>query len=349
MNKPDLSICVFAYKQYEQIREFLDVAKTISERNIEILVSDDSEDDSIKKLVESYYDDRFRHIFNEKGHGADSNYLNAMEEAFSDYVWIFRSTDIVIPESVTSVIELIRANTDCALFHFSSCSGKDVIERIYKDERTKYVPQKYNSKQSSLWRSGTVHPSGYIVNKTCCDFELYRYMICQFFDDYLTSNVAFILQLADLAIKGESYFSSIVAWKYVDTLKRLDIATNSPHGKNPFGLEFEYSRYRLLFKYSESLGDEIVRKEVIKAVVHTFAKQILHVFGKRNSSALFLRHYGCGAVEFNSFIEMKHFIKVSNMLLERNEKKFSGLRLFIYREAILYGVIKPIIYKVRNK
>lgn len=349
MSKPALSICVFAYKQQDQIRKYLDIAKTISFDNIEVLISDDTEDDSIKRIVESYNDSRFRHVFNKKGHGADSNYLNAMEEALAEYVWIFRSTDYLIADSVDEVIELIQTNSNCALYHFSSCSGSDCIERTYKDEKIKYKLKKYNSKHSALWRSGTLHPSGYIINKKYCDFELYRKLICDTFDDYLSSNVAFILQLADLCLKGETCFSSIVAWKYTDTIKRSDVATNAPWGKNPFALEFEYKRYKVLFDYSATIEDVVVRNSVNKVIIHTFAKQILHVFGKRNSNLLFLEHYGCDAVEFDSRKETTNFIRISKMLIENSKPIDSGVIMIMYREAILYGIIKPMVYKVRNK
>lgn len=348
MNKPKLSICMFAYKQYNQVKKFLDLAKTISANNIEVLISDDTKDDSIKKLVESYQDIRFKHIFNTKGSGADSNYLNAMEEAAADYVWIFRSTDIMLPDKVESVIDLIEKNLECSLYHFSSCAGEECIERMFIDEKKRYTPEKYDSKKSSLWRSGTLHPSGFIVNKEYCDFTLYREYISKFFDDYMASNVAFFLQLADLALKGEVFFSSLVAWKYADTLKRTDTATNAPGGKNPFGLDFEYKRYQLMFDYSSSIKDVDIRESFQKVIVHTFAKQILHVFGKRNSNPRFLKHYGCEPVDFNPVIERKKFISVSQKLFERYNSVSLRLEYFMRSKAFFYGIIKPFVYKVRN-
>lgn len=336
--KKKLSISIFAYKQAEQIKAQLNEIINYGGEDIEIVISDDTPDDSIKKLVMSYDDERLKYIKNKLAPGADGNYLNAIKEASSDYVWIFRSSDCVLAERITDVIQLLDCNRDNVLYFLSSDSGEGLRARRYKDEVKKEV-----------WHSGTLHPSGYIINKKYCDFDLYEFYIKKYFEDYKTSNVAFSLLQADLGLKGNTLFSSIVAWKYALTVERNDKAHNAPGGKNPFGLEFEYKRYALMLDYANNLYDESARREFINKVIHTFAKQILHIFGKRNSSEAFLNHYGCERVEFSPYKERRIFIKETKNILEKLNVNVGDFSRKIQKESFVYGVVKPTIYAIGNK
>lgn len=332
-----LSICIFAYKQVDQIKAHLDELVTYDGDDIEIVVSDDTKDDSIKEMVDSYSDKRFRYVKNLLGAGADGNYLNAIMAAESDYVWIFRSSDRVVPESISYVIKLINQNSECALYFPSTVTGNGFMDRSYKDAVSREV-----------WHSGTLHPSGYIINKKYCDFDLYKSYITKYFGDYKASNVAFSLLQADLGLKGNTCFSKLPAWKYVKTIIREDKAVNAPGGKNPFGLEFEYKRYALMLDYASKISDDAIKHKFIKKVIHTYAKQILHVFGKRNSSKDFLRHYGCESVDFNPYKERKAFIDTTTNELRSQGIKSSQYIIDVKKEAFIYGIIKPTIYKIRN-
>lgn len=333
-----LSICIFAYKQLDRIKKQLDEIVCYDKENIEVVVSDDTTDDSIKELVYSYEDDRFRYVKNTIGVGADGNYLNAIISADSDYVWIFRSSDCVIADKISEVIRIISEAPNCSLYFFSSVKGAGLRERKYDD-----------STRMEVWHSGTLHPSGYIINKKYCNIVLYEELIRKYFDDYKASNVAFNLLQADLGLKEETLFSSVVAWKYALTVKREDRAENTPGGKNPFGLEFEYKRYLLMLDYVCQVEDLQVRRNFAKKVVRTYAKQILHIFGKRNSNIDFLNHYSCEPVEFDPIKERKNFIEQSrkNLQMLKIEKEVSCS--YIRQQAFIYGIIKPTIYRVKHR
>lgn len=331
-----LSISIFAYKQIAQIKAQLDEIVSYDGNDIEVVISDDTPDDSVKSFVESYKDDRFRYVKNGLGVGADGNYLNAIDSAEADYVWIFRSSDCANPEMIDAVINAIDNNRDCALYFFSTVEGKNLVSRSYDDKRKMVV-----------WSSGTLHPSGYVINKKYCDFELYKKYILEYFGDYKASNVAFSLLQADLGLKGPTFFSSVPAWKYAVTVQRDDKATNSPGGKNPFGLELEYKRYALMLDFASSISNKELKITFVKKVIHVFAKQILHIFGKRNSSEDFLKHYGCESVEFNPLRERKIFISESIKNLNNLEIDID-IKAYIKRQAFIYGIIKPAIYKIRK-
>lgn len=333
-----LSISIFAYRQKEQIKSQLDELVTYNGDDIEVVVSDDTPDDSIQNLVKSYSDSRFRYVRNDLGSGADGNYLNAIMSAESQYVWIFRSSDCALSNKISEVIGLVDKNPDCALYFTSSAVGDGLQTRTYKDSICKEV-----------WHSGTLHPSGYVINKEYCDFDLYTRYIKKYFDDYKASNVAFSLLQADLGLKGNTLFSEMIAWKYAKTIAREDKAVNAPGGKNPFGLEFEYKRYALMLDYASGLIDEESKHEFTKKVIHTYAKQILHIFGKRNSSKAFLNHYGCERVEFNSYQERKKFQDETKRLLGELGIDDMLYDFTIKKEAFIYGVVKPTVYKIRNR
>lgn len=333
-----LTISIFAYKQAKQIKSQLDGIAAYDGDDIEVVISDDTTDDTIRDLVASYSDNRFRYVKNDIGSGADGNYLNAILSAETDYVWIFRSSDSVIPDRISSVINLIETNPDCTLYFPSSVSGKGFETRNYQDCRC-----------NEVWHSGTLHPSGYIINKKYCDFNLYKRLIIKHFGDYKASNVAFSLLQADLGLKGETLFSEIAAWKYANTVARADQAVNAPGGKNPFGLEFEYKRYALMLDYASGITDDKKQRDFLNLVIHTYAKQILHVFGKRNSSEDFLRHYGCEKVEFNPYKERQKFKDETVSIMKNLGLNAKPYKKIVAREALIYGVIKPTIYRIRNK
>ena len=333
-----LSIGIFAYKQAEQVRAQLDELITYGGNDIEIVVSDDTPDDTIKDLVESYADVRLRYVKNELGAGADGNYLNAVISADSEYVWIFRSSDSAVADKIADVIRIVENSPLCSLYFFSSIPGEGLKEKKYED-----------SVRKEIWYSGTLHPSGYVINKKYCDFDSYKKYILKHFEDYKASNVAFNILQADLGMKGDTLFSSVTAWKYVVTVKREDKATNAPGGKNPFGLEFEYKRYALMLDYASGITDDKKQRDFLNLVIHTYAKQILHVFGKRNSSEDFLRHYGCEKVEFNPYKERQKFKDETENIMENLGLNAKPYRKIVAREALIYGVIKPTIYRIRNK
>ena len=333
-----LSISIFAYRQKEQIKSQLDELVTYNGDDIEVVVSDDTPDDSILNLVKSYSDSRFRYVRNDLGSGADGNYLNAIMSAESQYVWIFRSSDCALSNKISEVIGLVDKNPDCALYFTSSAFGDGLQKRTYKYSICKEV-----------WHSGTLHPSGYVINKEYCDFDLYTRYIKKYFDDYKASNVAFSLLQADLGLKGDTLFSPLPAWKYAKTVSRTDKAVNAPGGKNPFGLEFEYKRYALMMDYASCLTNSETKHEFTKKVIHTYAKQILHIFGKRNSSKAFLNHYGCERVDYNPYKERKNFINVTKRTLMSLDEDVDQYKYLILKESFIYGVVKQTIYKIRTQ
>lgn len=91
---PKVSICIPTYKQVEYLRKTLDSIREQDFTDYEIIVSDDSPDDSVKNVLKEYdFKGKLNYFYNSPALGAPANWNFAMNKAVGDYIKIMHHDD----------------------------------------------------------------------------------------------------------------------------------------------------------------------------------------------------------------------------------------------------------------
>ncbi len=91
---PLVSICVPAYQQVAYLKKLLDSVLLQDFKNFEVIITDDSPDDSVQRLVGKYLiDSRFRYFKNTPALGTPQNWNEAVCRANGKYIKIMHHDD----------------------------------------------------------------------------------------------------------------------------------------------------------------------------------------------------------------------------------------------------------------
>lgn len=97
-----ISLCVLSYNRPDTLRQVIASYLKQDYKNKELVISDDTKDDSIEKLVKSYKQKTIKYFHNEKGLGFARNLLKVMERATGDYLVILGDDDLLVDKRVLS-------------------------------------------------------------------------------------------------------------------------------------------------------------------------------------------------------------------------------------------------------
>lgn len=144
-----VSICIPAYKQTEFLAKTLDSIKIQNFKDFEIIITDDSPDDSVEQLINSYdFEGKLRYIKNKVAKGSPANWNEAIKQASGEYIKIMHHDDwFTDANSLSEFVQLLDNNPD-ADFAFSGCQiyFEDYIRKDFLDEDTvnKVKSEPYN-------------------------------------------------------------------------------------------------------------------------------------------------------------------------------------------------------------
>ncbi len=88
-----VSICIPAYKQPLLLKTAIESVLMQSYTNYEIIVSDDTPDDSVKKIIDEFNEPKISYFKNEKALGSPDNWNNAIKKAKGSYIKILHHDD----------------------------------------------------------------------------------------------------------------------------------------------------------------------------------------------------------------------------------------------------------------
>jgi len=121
MNTPKVSICIPTYKQVEYLYRSLESIQAQTFKNYEVIITDDTPDDSVKKAVEMFdFQGKLKYLKNLPRLGSPKNFNEAILHAKGDYIKVMMHDDWFMDESsLEKFIALLDNNPD-ADFGFSS-------------------------------------------------------------------------------------------------------------------------------------------------------------------------------------------------------------------------------------
>lgn len=118
---PKVSICIPTYKQVEYLRKTLDSVLSQNFHDYELIVSDDSKDDSVEKLLQEFdFKGKLKYFKNTVALGSPANWNHAMKHANGEYIKILHHDDFFTSEnSLIKFVQLLDENPNTS-FAFSS-------------------------------------------------------------------------------------------------------------------------------------------------------------------------------------------------------------------------------------
>ncbi|MBA3680810.1 MAG: glycosyltransferase [Bacteroidetes bacterium] len=88
-----VSICIPAYKQPELLKKAIESVLMQSYTNYEIIVSDDTPDNSVKEIIDSFKDSKIFYFKNKNPLGSPKNWNNAIKLAKGNFIKILHHDD----------------------------------------------------------------------------------------------------------------------------------------------------------------------------------------------------------------------------------------------------------------
>ena len=110
----------------ELLASLLPQFATLPSGTVELLVSDNCSTDETESVVRQFVSRRLhcRYLRNKANLGADANFLQCLDEATGQYVWVFGDDDLLVPDALPNLISLLeQAEVDLVYLSSFSFSG----------------------------------------------------------------------------------------------------------------------------------------------------------------------------------------------------------------------------------
>jgi len=98
--QPLVSICMPVYNAENTITETIHSILEQTYGNMEILIVDNASTDNTPSLLKEFNDPRLKIYWNDVNIGAEKNFSKAVHLASGEYIAIFHSDDLYLPEMV---------------------------------------------------------------------------------------------------------------------------------------------------------------------------------------------------------------------------------------------------------
>jgi abequosyltransferase len=136
---PLLSICIPTYNRGKYLDQLLlSIFNELRNLDVdaEICISDNASIDNTQDILNKWVSKfgKFKWVVNEKNIGADLNYINVVGMATGDYVWMIGSDDLLMSNSLASIVDIItgRENLGILLFNRIDCDvDMNVLRPFY--------------------------------------------------------------------------------------------------------------------------------------------------------------------------------------------------------------------------
>jgi len=335
IGKPKLSICITVYNQIELLKWNMDQIMQYKSNDIQIVVSDNCSSQPIKDLVEGYQDPRIKYCKTNYNHGQDGNIIWGLRNCDSDYVFLLRTRDTLVPSEIANIIASINNNPSGAYWRFSALNMNNSIRLRLKDK-------KYTSITEKKWANANllVHPSGEMYNISLInqqEFDSINDLLAASFPNnngYLAHTLIQYL----LIEKGDIIASSAPVWIYADSGKASDKSINSENlskrGISAYSPQLQYPRFQCEIKYiSTYIKNAYVKKQLMANCTKKYSYLITYSFKFINGSEEMRDHYNCIQEDYSRRVERRKFVAYTHNNFDFCDK---GTQRYLYIKAIAY-------------
>jgi len=161
-----VSICIPAYKHADFLRRCLDSVLEQDFTDYEVIITDDSPDNSLQKLVKEYPDERIKYYKNEKALGSPLNWNEGIKKATGEYIKILHHDDwFATPQGLGKYVQLLEENPDSDIAFSASCdidknnnqkihiAGDSFLAGINKEAESIYLGNQLGAPSVCIFRN----------------------------------------------------------------------------------------------------------------------------------------------------------------------------------------------------
>ena len=138
-----ISVCIPTYNRSKNLLDCLNSLLLQTNKNFEICISDNGSKEDTEKLIEPYKEKlNIRFSRNKENLGAALNFLKVASMSKSDFIWFLGDDDLLVPDAIENLTNLINKNSQCDFFWINS-SHLDIsyIEKFDRPFDTKHLPK----------------------------------------------------------------------------------------------------------------------------------------------------------------------------------------------------------------
>lgn len=138
-----VSICIPAYKELDYLKKCILSVNAQTYTDFEVIISDDTPDDSVKELLNSLQlDDRYLYFKNKPSLGSPANWNAAIRKAKGDYIKMMHHDDwFVTVDGLQKFMEMMSKSSKNS---FVFCSSKVVYANRHKTRVNKLTETELN-------------------------------------------------------------------------------------------------------------------------------------------------------------------------------------------------------------
>lgn len=170
---PKVSICVPAYKDISGVKRLLDSLKNQDFKDFEVIITDDTPDDSIEKLTKDYDDLNIMYFHNDSCHGACENWNKSIAKATGEYIKIVHQDDfLTFPDSLSRFVSMLDNNPNAIMAfsgsrqvsidhndpfniddYYDRCISEENLHNFKKDYRDLYRGDWVGAPSATIYRN----------------------------------------------------------------------------------------------------------------------------------------------------------------------------------------------------
>jgi hypothetical protein len=160
-----------------------------------------------------------------------------------------------------------------------------------------------------------IHPSGQIYKRKYLRPDVYESYIDSHFPEYNGCCVHQLIRM-DLAVTGEFVTSSVVGWRYVNTLQLSDVSTIKTKTHNIYAPYYLYQRYKCEWDFVSNEIEALYRKEFYDQLIIRYSKSIVVDFITKNRNKRIHAHYSSKKEKFSPYKEALKFKKITMLYID---------------------------------
>ena len=289
MNHPKVSICIPTYQQVEYLKKTLDSIQIQNFTDYEVIITDDSRDNSVRCLVESYSSSlSIRYYLNEKQLGSPENWNNSVTYANGEYIKIMHHDDWFTNKNSLGLFVKMLDDNPNSIFGFSATHIYNVKNNtIYIHKATKNQINNLSRNPEMLFLGNIIGvPSTTIYRRTVkdrYDKKLKWLVDLEFYIRVINSNkqVSFCQEtlISSVTRSEHQVTESCIDNPQVDLFEHIYLY-NRLLQKNKYGLNYLFYLLMLFRKYKitswlklqEIVGSEAYQEELIYRKIIAFSK-----------------------------------------------------------------------------
>lgn len=333
----EISFLIPVYNQSEDLKKCIYSIVSYKKDDVEIVVNDDCSSEDLSLVVDGFHDKRIRLCRNLENLGLDGNILSGMRNCHGRYIFLLRTRDLVIAESIPDIISMIRKNPDI-VYLTGTCLDDDGLPRLFYRDRI----CKKGETALQVHDSVQFHPSGSLFKKSAIDICKYQKYLEHYPVPKLWFMVDYLIRL-ELTQKGEFCLMSKAIWIYTYTSRNQKKSVHPIEGGHLYTQQNIFLRFH---SEMEFVFSEFERELRIQRLIVAFRIWLLRAtwgYADIMSDKNLLEHYGIEPEEVDIETGRLKFLEFAEKT--ENDLNIDDERYFLAKEKSIqknveYGKVK---------